>query len=390
MTTTPPRSTDRCDFDGRTVRISGRRLLNFGSSSFLGLELRPELAQGARDAMCAYGTVSPFSRYDLETPLHAELEELLAQMTGAAGVLVTTSTEVAHLGALPALVVPGDAVLLDRQARKSLQAAVSVLRGVPIDPTRVRRRERLERQLAELSAKYSRVWLVFDGMDPTFGELAPFEALAELLERFPKLWLYVDDGETMSWFGKNGRGAAQSHFRAHPRVVVTLGLDGSFAAAGGALLFGTSTLLEEVRSRGQSLLGAAVPAPMLGAAIASGRIHCSAELAALQERHRRRVDFLFELAGVGRVPLASVHRTPVFFLHTGTPELASELARSLETQGFYVCPTRFAPSAPKTAGVRFTVSLHNEIEDIERFADVLGAAAQKLAHVRQPIVAAAE
>ena len=133
MTTKPPRSTDRCDYDGRTVRIDGKRLLNFGSSSFLGLELRPELAQGARDAMCAYGTASPFSRHDLETPLHAELEERLAQMTGAAGVLVTTSTELAHLGALPALVVPGDAVLLNRQTRKCLQAAVSILRGVPIE-----------------------------------------------------------------------------------------------------------------------------------------------------------------------------------------------------------------------------------------------------------------
>jgi 7-keto-8-aminopelargonate synthetase-like enzyme len=280
--------------------------------------------------------------------------------------------------------------LLDRHARKSLQAAVSVLRGVPIDPTRVRRRERLERQLTELSTKYSRIWLVFDGLDPTFGEFAPLDAIGELLEQFPKLWLYVDDSDSTSWFGRNGRGAAQSRFGGHPRVVVTLGLDGSFAAGGGALLFGSSSTLEEVRARSESLLGTAVPAPMLGAAIASGRIHCSAELAELQSRHQRRVDFLFELAAVARVPLASVHRTPVLFLHTGTPELAAEISSTLEAQGFYVCPTRFAPGSPKTAGVRFTVSLHNEIEDIERFVDVLGAVAQKVAHVRRPVVAAAE
>ena len=389
MTTTPPRSTDRCDYDGRTVLIEGRRLLNFGSSSFLGLELRPELAQGARDAMCAYGTASPFSRHDLETPLHAELEELLAEMTGAAGVLVTTSTELAHLGALPALVLPGDAVLVDRQARKSLQAAVSLLRGVPVDPTRVRRFERLDGQLAELSAKYRHVWLVCDGVDPTFGELAPFDQLAELLDKYPNLRLYIDDSESTSWFGTNGRGAAQTRFAGHPRVVVTLGLDGSFAAGGSALLFGSASLLEAVRSRRDSALGTAIPAPMLGAAIASARIHCSDELAELQARHRRRIDFMFELAGAGRIPLASAHRTPVFFLPTGTPEVAAELAKALEVQGFYVCPTRFAPGSPKTAGLRFTISLHNELEDIERFADVLGAAAQKLSHVRDPSVASA-
>ena len=100
-------------------------------------------------------------------------------------------------------------------------------------------------------------------------------------------------------------------------------------------------------------------------------------------------DLIVELAVLGRMPLASVHRTPMFFLHTGTPELAGELARLLAAQGFYVCSTRFTPGSPKTAGIRFTLSLHNELEDIERFADVLGSAAQKLDHVRRPVVSVA-
>jgi 7-keto-8-aminopelargonate synthetase-like enzyme len=390
MTTNPPRSTDRCDYDGRTVRIDGKRLMNFGSSSHLGLELRPELAQGARDAMCAYGTASPFSRHDLETPLLAELEELIAQMTGATGVLLAPSAELAHLGALPALAVPGDAVLLDRTARRGLQGATAILRGVPIEPTRVKRLERLDQQLDELCAKYARVWLVFDGMDATFGELAPFEPLAEMLQRHPRLRLYIDDRDSTSWYGRNGRGAAQSRFDGHPRVVVALGLDGSFAAGGGALLFGDTALLDEVRSRSESPFSTAIAAPMLGAAISSARIHCSAELKELQKKLSRRIDFMFELAAVGRMPLASVHRTPMFFLHTGTPELAEELARTLETQGFYVCGARYNHGLPKTAGIRFTLSLHNELEDIERFADVLGAASQKLENVRRPVVSAAE
>src|SRR5688500_8152812 len=98
---------------------------------------------------------------------------------------------------------------------------------------------------------------------------------------------------------------------------------------------------------------------------------------------------MFELAGIGRIPLASVHRTPMFFLHTGTPERASSLARSLESQGYYVCPTRFAPGSTKAGGCRCTISLHNGIADIERFGDVLGAAAQKLTNVQRPVVAAA-
>ena len=388
--TTTPRNIDRCDYDGRTVRIDGKRLLNFSSSSYLGLELHPELAQGARDAMCAYGTSSPFSRIHLETPLHAELEESLAEMTGAPAVLMTASTALAHLTALPTLVRPDDVVLVDRQACASLQTASAVLRGVAVEPTRVRRLDRLDARIRELSERYQRVWLAFDGLDATFGEFAPFDALVDLVAKHPKLWLYVDDSESTSWFGKHGRGAAQACFGGHPRVVVTLGLDGSFAAAGAAILFGDPLELDRVRIRGEGLLAAPIAAPMLGAAIASARIHRAKDLAELQSKHRRRVDFMFELAEIGRIPLASVHRAPMFFLHTGTPERAASLARSLESQGFYVCPTRFAPGYPKTAGIRFTISLHNDIADIERFADVLGAAAQKLTNVRQPVVAAAE
>ncbi|HEX6765855.1 MAG TPA: aminotransferase class I/II-fold pyridoxal phosphate-dependent enzyme, partial [Polyangiaceae bacterium] len=297
--TPAPRSSDPYDYDGRTVHIDGKRLSNFASPSYLGLELRPELAQGARDAMCKYGTAAPFSPRHLETPLHAELDEHLASMTGAAGVLTGSSTTLLHVTALPALVRSNDAVLVDRQARPSLHAAAAALRGVPVEPTRVRRLERLEAQLSELSAKYDRVWLVFDGIDPTFGEFAPFDALATLVANFPKLRLYVDDSDATSWFGENGRGAAASRFPAHPRVVVTLSLDGSFAAAGGAMLFGDARLLERVRLRGETELSASLPAPMLGAAVASARIHRSPELGERQRRLERRIEFMFELAGVG-------------------------------------------------------------------------------------------
>jgi hypothetical protein len=45
---------------------------------------------------------------------------------------------------------------------------------------------------------------------------------------------------------------------------------------------------------------------------------------------------------------------------------------------------------PRVAGVRFTVSLHNEFEDIGRFADALAAEAKTLQGVRRPVPLAAE
>lgn len=69
-------------YAGREMEVDGRELRSFGSCSYLGLELRPELRQGVREAVDRYGTQMPFSRAYLENALYEELEAYLTTMTG--------------------------------------------------------------------------------------------------------------------------------------------------------------------------------------------------------------------------------------------------------------------------------------------------------------------
>jgi hypothetical protein len=61
--------------DGRHVTLDGRRMVNFGSCSYLGLELDPRLTEGACDAVARYGVIFSSSRAYLSAPIFPRYEE---------------------------------------------------------------------------------------------------------------------------------------------------------------------------------------------------------------------------------------------------------------------------------------------------------------------------
>src|SRR6185295_1297435 len=75
--------------NGREVRLRGRDLVNFGSCSYLGLEVDERLKEGACDAIRRFGVQFSSSRAYVSTPLYAEFEGLLSQIFEGAPLVVT-------------------------------------------------------------------------------------------------------------------------------------------------------------------------------------------------------------------------------------------------------------------------------------------------------------
>ena len=69
-------------FDGRIVTLNGRRLVNFGSCSYLGLETDARLKAGACEAVLRYGVQFSTSRAYVAAPPYRELEQLLSEIAG--------------------------------------------------------------------------------------------------------------------------------------------------------------------------------------------------------------------------------------------------------------------------------------------------------------------
>jgi len=363
------------DYCGRYVDFAGHQLLNFGCCSYLGLEVRPELKEAAIDATRRYGTQFPFPRAMLQSPMYQELEALLRTMTGG-HIVVAASTSLAHISALPVLLAPGDAAVIDVSAHASLHTASALLRDIPLEPLRHSRLDILEKRIQVLSEKYRRVWYILDGLYSMVGDFAPIDDLAVLLQKYPALHLYVDDAHSTSWTGQFGRGYALERLVDRERVVGVLSLNKAFSAAGGAIVLPTEALANRVRrSGGPMVFSGAIQPPMLGAAVASARIHLSQELQTLQSGISARIQATIARAATHDVPLADITHSPVFFVECKSTENAFSLTTALRKEGFCVCASMFPIVRRNHAGIRFTISHHNEIADIE---DLMAALARQV------------
>jgi 7-keto-8-aminopelargonate synthetase-like enzyme len=369
---------DDVEYDGRHVEIRGKKLLNFGSCSYLALEHRSELREGAIRAVERFGTQFSFSRAYLELPLYAQLETTLGEMTGGYA-LVAPTTTLAHIAALPVVVEPGDAVLIDQFAHASLHTAILLLRSVPVHPVRHSRVDLWEEKIARLSKTHPRVWLVVDGLYSMLGAFAPVDDIVRLLEKYPALHVYVDDAHSTSWYGKNGRGYALDRISDRSRVVVALGFAKAFAVGGGALIFGTDADRLKVRRCGGPMLFSSPLQPaLLGACLASAELHLTPEFEALQQALGARIERTVRLAAELRIPLADTASTPIFFIRCGPTSSTFALAHALRDRGMYVSISVFPAVPQNQSGIRFTLSLHNTLADIDALMEALSVETKRL------------
>ncbi len=371
---------DDAEYVGRYVQIEGRSLLNFGGCSYLGLEQRPELKDAAIAAIRRYGTQFSFSRAYLQSPLYERLETALTAMTGGFP-LVTPSTTLAHISALPVLVAPGDAVLIDLAAHASLHTATGLLGGaIPVASMPHNDITRLDHKIARLATKHRRVWLMLDGLYSMHGDFAPLDEVNLLLQKHPSLHIYIDDAHSTSWLGKHGRGWALDVLADRSRVYVALSLNKAFSAGGGALIFPDAETRTMVRRCGGPMLfSGPVQPPMLGAAVASAEIHLRSDFSNLQRMLHERIGLVRTYAQDLGIHFSRDADSPIFFVRCGALESTLALGRTLRMQGLYTCPGVF-PAVPRDGtGLRFTLSLHNTEADVRYLLEVLAAEMKRIA-----------
>jgi 7-keto-8-aminopelargonate synthetase-like enzyme len=368
-------------FDGRCVTLNGRRLVNFGSCSYLGLETDARLKTAACEAVLRYGVQFSTSRAYMAAPLYRDLERLLSELVGGPRVVLAPTTSLAHMGALPVLVGERDAVLYDIQVHQSAQAVLPELRqrGVTCEPVQHNRLDRLEQRARALSKSRERVFYLCDGMYSMHGDRVDVDELFTVLDRNPFLHAYVDDAHGMSWSGSRGAGTVLGRRALHPRMVVVLGLSKSFAAAGGAIVCPDPELAERVLTCGRTLIfsGPIQPA-QLGAGIASAKIHLSDELPLLQERLHARIDTFNRAAEQAGLLRGRTERSPIRFVPIGREADAIELAAALLERGHFVNVAYFPAVPRRRAGLRVVLNAHQELDDVQNLVDDIVACSAAL------------
>ena len=327
----------------------------------------PALVEGAIDAVRRYGTQFSSSRAYVSPTLYTEVEDLLEQVFGIRPV-VTPTTTLGHIAALPVLVTRNDAALVDRQVHNSVQtaAALAGAQGARIEVVSHNDVDAIRTRALELAGQHERVWYLADGLYSMFGDFAPMRALMALLDEIPNLHLYVDDAHATGWFGEHGRGYALECSKGHPRVIVAASFAKSFACTGGALLIPDPELRRVVRNCGgpMTFSGPLTP-PTLGSLAASARVHLSDEFKTLQAHLFERMELADRRARDLGLTMMNAPMSPVRFLAVGDEAATRPLVAELRAKGYWTNAACF-PAVPKgRSGVRFTLSNTMTLDDVE-------------------------
>ena len=368
--------------EGGSITLEGRKLTNFGTCAYSGLNTDERLKRGAIDAITRFGPVFSSSTAYTSIDLYSQLEERLSRMFEAS-VIIPTTTSLGHLSALPALVKPGSVVLVDSQAHSSIHMATQVLQSEGIEVVVLPHNDvqALEVAVAEATQRVESVWYLADGVYSMLGDTAPVEAIESLLERYENLWVYFDDAHGVGWSGKHGRGVVLERMHLHPRMVVIASLAKSIGAGGAVLVFADPELAAHVQLVGgpMSFSGPLHPAE-LGAAVAAIDIMLSDEQPVMRQTIGEQIDLVIRMGHELGLPLPELARTPIWFVRIGSHSDALEVGQRMVQDGFYLNIASFPAVPYGHSGLRFTHTMFHELDQIEtmlralsrHLADVVG------------------
>jgi 8-amino-7-oxononanoate synthase len=350
---------------GNRATVAGKELLQFASNDYLGLARHPALIDAARAAAARYGAGAGASRLVTGTlPIHAELDEAVAAFKELPAALVFSTGYAAAVGAIPALVGAGDAVLLDKRAHASLidgaRLSGALLRVFPHNDLGY-----LEKLLRNTAAS-RRVLIVTESVFSMDGDRAPLREIAALKEKHGA-WLMVDEAHAAGIFGPRRRGVIEEEGLSD-QVEVQMGtLSKAFGSSGGYVA-GSRLLVDCLVHGARSLIYSTAPSPAV----------CGASLAALalvqgaEGEARRRL--LWERTARFAEATGLPGTSPIFPLVYGAEEAALAASAALAEWGIAVPPIRYPTVARGRARLRVTVTAATAPEELEALISALAAA----------------
>jgi 8-amino-7-oxononanoate synthase len=354
---------DTTRLTGIWVLRNGHRLLSFCCNDYLNLSHHPAVKEAAIAALRSYGVGAGASRLvSGNHPLLGELEARLAHLKETEAACVFGSGYLANLGIIPALIGPGDLVLIDELAHACLWAGARLARAAVV-PFRHADVAHAGALIAELRQHHRRALIATDGVFSMDGDIAPLHALAELAQQHDA-WLMSDDAHGFGVVG-GGRG---SNFVEGSRVEVPLQMGTLSKALGayGGYLCASAAVVDLIRNRARTVIySTGLPPAMAAAALAA-------------------LDVIEREPGYAALPLAKAKAfarfaglpepvSPIVPLLLGEAEAALKAARLLEEEGVLVVAIR-PPTVPAgTARLRLTFTAQHPDRDIERLAEVVRA-----------------
>ena len=355
------------------VVIDGRKILMFGSNSYMGLTNHPKVTEAAKKAIDIYGSCCSGSRFLNGTSnLHIELEEKLADFVGKEAALMFTTGFQANLGAVATFTGRTGVIIMDELDH------ASIIEGSRLSFSRVLKfahndMNDLERVLQSIQSEKIKM-IVVDGIFSMEGDICNLPEITRLANQYEAM-VMVDDAHAIGVIGDRGRGTA-NHFGLTSDVDMIMGTFSKSLASVGGFIATTKEAINYLKHHARPMIfSASVPPSAVAAAMAALEI-----IKAEPERQEALWDNTNYMASALQDMGFDINtsKTPIIPVYIRDNELTFRFNQRLYEEGIFVNPV-VSPAVKSDASlIRLSImathtrsQLDEALEKIEKVANEL-------------------
>ena len=348
------------------VLMNGKKVIMFGSNSYLGLTNHPKIKEASKQAIDKYGTGcagSPFLNGTLD--LHLELEEKLAKFLNKDGVMLYSTGFHANIGTIPSVTGRNDYIIYDERDHASIIEGkrLSFASDVKFKHNDM---EDLERVLERCDPNKMK-FIVVDSVFSMEGDVIKLDKMVELAEKY-QVTIMLDEAHGLGVLGNQGRGV-HDHFGLTDKCDIIMGTFSKSLASIGGFVAADAETINWMKHTSRSYIFSASISPAATAA-ASMALDIMVNEPERQEnlwkntRHALKSfrDLGFEIGNT---------ETPIIPLFVRDMEKTFMATKMLLDEGIFVTPVMTPAVAPEETLIRFSLMATHTIPQIDFAVDKL-------------------
>ena len=358
---------------GTEVVVGGRKVLMFGSNSYLGLTTHPKIKEASLEAIKKYGTSCSGSRFLNGTcDLHIELEERLARFLKKEAVLVFSTGFQVNLGVIPTITGKDDVILMDRLDHASIYegARLSKAQALIFRHNDMNSLEQKLKMVVDVPFKL----IVVDGIFSMEGDIAKLPEIVSLAKKYGAI-VMSDCAHAIGVLGDHGAGTS-SHFGVEKEVDIIGGTFSKSLASLGGFVAANKETINYLKHHARSLIFSASITPASAAATLAA-LDIIENDDSLRLTLWDNTNHAFErLKSLG---FDTGHaETPIIPIYVRDQMKTYELTTRLLKRGVFVNPVVAPAVPPQDSLIRFSLMATHTKEQIDKAIDTMYEVAKEI------------
>lgn len=220
---------------GAHMKVAGRDILNFTGCCYLGICAETSIVRAGMEALERYGSLGQIPRHYGSLPKpYMDVEESATDFFKSGSAMFFAAGYLFASLALQGLKDRYDVLFLDEKAHYSIRDGAACTHK-PVIWFRHGDAGDLSEKMRLNLIHRQRPMIVTDGMFPTYGDVAPLNEYASLIEKYDG-WMVIDESHSLGVFGEHGRGVVEKFDLSRERVIAGGSMAKAFCAYGAVAL----------------------------------------------------------------------------------------------------------------------------------------------------------